>query len=68
MDFSTSPQSLALQRRLRDFMRQYILPYNAAWHQSVQEGVYPPAFVQDLKTLAQDEGLWNLFLPQLCDD
>jgi len=68
MDFSTSPQSLALQRKLRDFMRQYILPYNAAWHQSVQAGVYPPAFVQDLKALAQDEGLWNLFLPQLRDD
>jgi acyl-CoA dehydrogenase len=50
------------------FLERYVLPYNAAWHQSVSEGVYPPPFLQDLKALARAEGLWNLFLPQLRDD
>lgn len=49
-------------------MERYLLPYNAAWHRSVREGVYPPPFLEDLKTLARDEGLWNLFLPGLRAD
>ena len=68
MDFSTSDKAKDWLQRLQAFMRQYILPYNASWHQSVQAGDYPPAFVQDLKSLARDEGLWNLFLPQLRGD
>jgi len=50
------------------FLQQYLLPYNAAWHRSVQEGVYPPPFLEDLKALAREEGLWNLFLPSLAED
>jgi hypothetical protein len=34
----------------------------------VQEGVYPPPFLEDLKALAREEGLWNLFLPTLRAD
>jgi len=48
-------------------MDSYVLPHNAAWHQSVLEGVYPPNFMGDLKILAQEQGLWNLCLP-LNDD
>ena len=65
MDFEHSHQAQALQQRLGDFMQRYVLPHNAAWHQSVQQGVYPPPFLEDLKTLAREEGLWNLFLPGL---
>ncbi|MDP2817128.1 MAG: acyl-CoA dehydrogenase family protein [Polaromonas sp.] len=68
MDFNHSPQALALRRQLEAFMQQYLLPYNAAWHRSVQEGIYPPPFLEDLKTLAREEGLWNLFLPSLRED
>ncbi|MDZ4144899.1 MAG: acyl-CoA dehydrogenase family protein [Burkholderiales bacterium] len=68
MNFAHSPQALALRQRLDDFMQQYLLPYNAAWHRAVQDGVYPPPFVEDLKVLAREEGLWNLFLPTLRDD
>jgi acyl-CoA dehydrogenase len=46
-------------------MERYLLPYNAAWHRCVRGGTYPPPFVEDLKTLAREEGLWNLFLPGL---
>ena len=68
MDFGYSPQVQALQLRLQDFMDRYVLPYNGAWHHAVAQGVYPPPFIEDLKALAQSEGLWNLFLPDLHKD
>jgi acyl-CoA dehydrogenase len=68
MDFEHSPQATALQQRLDAFMQRYVLPYNAAWHQSVLQGIFPPPFLEDLKSLAREEGLWNLFLPGLRDD
>ena len=68
MDFHHSPRALALRQQLEAFMQQYLLPYNAAWHRSVQEGIYPPPFLEDLKALAREAGLWNLFLPGLQED
>ncbi|MBU6223550.1 MAG: acyl-CoA dehydrogenase family protein [Burkholderiales bacterium] len=68
MDFSSSPKAQEWQARLDVFMCRYLLPHNAAWHQSVKEGIYPPPFLEDLKSLAKDEGLWNLFLPSLSGD
>ncbi|HAL40661.1 MAG TPA: acyl-CoA dehydrogenase [Polaromonas sp.] len=68
MDFAHSPRAQDLRQRLEAFMQRYLLPYNAAWHRSVQDGVYPPPFLEDLKALAREEGLWNLFLPDLRDD
>ncbi|HEY9096699.1 MAG TPA: acyl-CoA dehydrogenase family protein, partial [Hydrogenophaga sp.] len=68
MDFEHSPRAQAMQQRLDAFMERFVLPHNAAWHQAVIEGHYPPPFLEDLKTLAQEEGLWNLFLPGLRDD
>ena len=49
-------------------MDRYLLPYNPAWHAAVLAGDYPPPFLEDLKALAREEGLWNLFLPTLEDD
>ena len=68
MDFAHTPRAHALRQRLDAFMQRYLLPHNPAWHRSVQDGVYPPPFLDDLKALARDEGLWNLFLPGLKDD
>jgi acyl-CoA dehydrogenase len=42
MDFAHSPLAHALRQRLEAFMQRYLLPYNAAWHASVQAGVFPP--------------------------
>jgi acyl-CoA dehydrogenase len=67
MDFEYSPQVQASRRRLEDFIERYVLPCNAAWHHSVAQGVFPPPFMNDLKSLAKSEGLWNLFLPGLHD-
>lgn len=68
MDFALSPLARALLARLTAFMDRYLLPYNAAWHAAVAAGSYPPPFLDDLKALAREEGLWNLFLPTLHDD
>ena len=68
MEFEYSPQVLELRQRLEEFIDHYVLPYNAAWHRSVAQGVYPPPFLEDLKALARSEGLWNLFLPGLRED
>ena len=68
VDFDYSAQAQALRQRLDDFIERFLLPYNAAWHQSVAQGVYPPPFVEDLKALAKSEGLWNMFLPGLRSD
>jgi acyl-CoA dehydrogenase len=67
MDFEISPKALELSIRLEAFMERYVLPFNAAWHKSVMDGVYPPIFLEDLKSLAQEEELWNLFMPNLGD-
>ena len=67
MDFAPSPLAALWTERMAQFMAAYVLPYNAAWYQSIQQGVYPPPFLEDLKTLAKEEGLWNLFLPDLQD-
>jgi acyl-CoA dehydrogenase len=68
MDFAPSAKARELRLRLEAFMQRFVLPYNAAWHRSVQDGHYPPPFLEDLKALAREEGLWNLFLPTLRED
>ncbi len=68
MDFAHSPRAVALRQQLEAFMERYLLPYNAAWHRSVLDGVYPPPFLEDVKALAREEGLWNMFLPALRPD
>jgi acyl-CoA dehydrogenase len=68
MDFTIFPSSQVMRLKLDGFMQRYLLPYNAAWHQSVAQGIYPPPFLEDMKALARSEGLWNLFLPSLRAD
>lgn len=68
MDFQYSEKTRLMQRRLQDFMDRYVLPHNRAWNAQAEAGVYPRQLMEDLKALARDEGLWNLFLPSLRDD
>ena len=67
MDFAYSPKVVALQRRVRDFLDDHVLPADAEWQAIVERGEYPLAVVEPLKELAKSEGLWNLFLPGLRD-
>ncbi len=68
MDFSYSERTGQLRRQVQDFMDRYVIPSIPDWQREVAAGNPHPALVEDLKTLARDEGLWNLFLPSLRDD
>ena len=68
MNFEFSPNSLALQQRVRDFMQRLVLPSNRDWHRWADEGEYPLDVVDPIKAQARAAGLWNLFLPDLGDD
>jgi acyl-CoA dehydrogenase len=68
MDFSYSAKVEALRARVGEFMERYVVPNNARWRREVAEGRNPPPVVEELKAIARDEGLWNLFLPGLKPD
>ena len=68
MDFEFSPDSLARQSRVRDFMDRLVLPSNRDWHRWADEGVYPLDVVEPIKAQARAAGLWNMFLPGLRED
>ena len=68
MDFAYTPRVEDLRRRVSDFISEYIMPRIRQYHEEAQAGIYPISFMPDLKELARDEGLWNLFLPHLQDD
>lgn len=68
MNFAYSDRSRELLQQVQLFMQQFIVPRIGAWHQEVAAGNFPVSFMDDLKALAREEGLWNLFLPSLQDD
>lgn len=68
MDFGYSARTEEFRTRVRNFIDNYVLPYNGHWHNEVAQGRYPLTLINDLKALAFDEGLWNLFLPSLRED
>ncbi len=68
MDFSYSEKTDQLRAQVRNFMDDHILPRIGQWSEEVHAGTYPVSFMEDLKSLAKSEGLWNLFLPHLRDD
>ncbi len=68
MDFEYSPKVEQLRTQVRRFMDEYIVPQIPVWIEDVRAGNPHPDFIEDLKVLARDEGLWNLFLPGLEDD
>ena len=65
MDFQHSARSLELQERVRQFMRVHVEPVEELYYEQVKpEAVRykTPQVLQDLKRLAREQGLWNLFL------
>lgn len=65
MDFAYSQRVEDLRAKVGAFMENYIVPAIPDWDKEVAGGNPHPAFMEDLKTLAREEGLWNLFLPAL---
>ena len=69
MDFEYSPRCKELQARLLRFMDQHIYPNEHRFHEEVEANRragnpwVPTKVVEELKPLARQAGLWNLFLP-----
>ena len=69
MDFAYSPRSLALQEQLRAFMAAHLVPAEGRYHAEIEANTAagkrwtPLQLIEELKTKARAEGLWNLFLP-----
>lgn len=68
MDFTYSEKTELLRAQLSNFMDTYVVPRIGQWNTEVHAGQYPVSFMEDLKSLAKEEGLWNLFLPHLQAD
>ena len=67
MNFDYSTKTLELQKQLRRFMRENIYPNEKSYHEEINSGDRwkPLQLIEDLKTKAKAENLWNLFLPEV---
>ncbi|MEO7538453.1 MAG: acyl-CoA dehydrogenase family protein [Pyrinomonadaceae bacterium] len=67
MDFNYSVKTLDLQKQLKAFMDEHIYPNEQAYTDELNSGDrwHPLALIENLKTKAKAEGLWNLFLPNI---
>jgi acyl-CoA dehydrogenase len=65
MDITQSARSQELAKRIKDFMAGHIYPNERRYYQEAERlgpwSVHP--VVEELKPLAREAGLWNLFLP-----
>ena len=66
MAFEPTDEVLRLASRLESFMERHVYPNEARFYREAEElgpwAIYP--VVEELKPLARQEGLWNLFLPE----
>jgi acyl-CoA dehydrogenase len=67
MDFAMSAKAQDYHKRLTAFMTEFVFPAEAEYHRYREEAgpndhTVPPV-VEELKRLAKERGLWNLFLP-----
>jgi acyl-CoA dehydrogenase len=70
MDFAFSEKTKSVQAKLNAFMDEFIYPAEAKFYDELEENrrkgnVWVPIrVIEDLKTKARAQGLWNLFLPE----
>jgi acyl-CoA dehydrogenase len=71
MDFDYSDRCKELQGKLLAFMDQHVYPNENAFKQEVDRNGtehgnrwIPTKLIEQLKPLAREQGLWNLFLPK----
>ena len=67
MNFDYSTKTSELQNKLRQFMHENIYPNENAYENEINSGNrwQPLQLIEDLKSKAKSEGLWNLFLPEV---
>src|ERR1700694_2711637 len=67
MDFAMSAKAQDYHKRLTAFMTEFVFPAEAAYEryraQAGPNDHTAPPVIEELKTLAKERGLWNLFLP-----
>jgi acyl-CoA dehydrogenase len=66
MDFEPSQRCTESKERLTAFMDEHVYPAEAVYDRQLHESGDPhhqPAVMEELKTLAREAGLWNMFLP-----
>jgi acyl-CoA dehydrogenase len=65
MNFENSQKVKDLQEKITDFMNAYVYKAEDIYKKQVEEGGRwcIPQIMEDLKSKARSEGLWNLFLP-----
>jgi acyl-CoA dehydrogenase len=67
MDFEHSAKVKALQKRVQDFMDEYIYPHEETYVTQLNtqgDRWQIPPVMEELKGQAKAAGLWNLFLPE----
>lgn len=67
MDFAQSHKSAEFAERIDQFMTANIYPNEGRYHEEINTGDrwQPLALIEELKAKAKEEGLWNLFLPDI---
>ncbi|MDO8705601.1 MAG: acyl-CoA dehydrogenase family protein [Sulfuricaulis sp.] len=68
MNFELPEDVQQMQKTMRRFMDEQVLPRNAEFERIAATGVFPTAMVEPLKKLAREAGFWNIFLPGLRED
>lgn len=67
VNFEFSQKVKELQKKLNDFMEEYIYPNEKVYEEqlNLQESRWSavPPIMEELKQKAKEQGLWNLFLP-----
>jgi acyl-CoA dehydrogenase len=66
MDFEPSPRCSEFKERLTAFMDEHVYPAEEVYERQLRESGDPhhqPAIMEELKVLAREAGLWNMFLP-----
>jgi acyl-CoA dehydrogenase len=67
MDFAMSAKASDYHKRLSAFMTEFVFPAEAVYERYRAEAGpndhTPPPVIEELKNLARERGLWNLFLP-----
>ncbi len=66
MDFNFSKKSLELQEKLKTFFADHIYPNEELYEKAIIDSGDPlhiPEILNELKSKAKSENLWNLFLP-----
>ena len=65
MDFTFNEKTKEYQERVGAFMDKHVYPNEHRFHEQVASGErwQPVQLIEDLKPMAREAGLWNLFLP-----